>query len=204
MDKTLAPDPPEWETLLREFEGALAFDIGAHVGYTARLLAEKFDRVVAVEPAVESFLLLNQGAPDNVVPMNMAVGRQAGIEWLAVRTDKITDGQLVTADWPEWGDLIEHRSVQSTTLDAMVVLHGSPSLVKVDTEGAEVAVLAGGVSTLRQYRPDLYVEVHTEGNAVFLEQMLRPLYPDLVLHRHPHYGQQSWHWRNHLLLTARM
>lgn len=47
-----------------------------------------------------------------------------------------------------------------TTLDAYAAAHAPPTVVKVDTEGAEGDILRGAESVLRTHRPALFVEMH--------------------------------------------
>lgn len=47
-----------------------------------------------------------------------------------------------------------------TTLDAYAETHAPPTVVKIDTEGAEGDILRGASSVLRTHRPVLFVEMH--------------------------------------------
>lgn len=47
-----------------------------------------------------------------------------------------------------------------TTLDAYAETHAPPTVVKIDTEGAEGDVLRGATSVLRTHRPVLFVEMY--------------------------------------------
>jgi Methyltransferase FkbM domain len=52
--------------------------------------------------------------------------------------------------------------VESTTLDAMLDELGPPDFIKIDVEGAELAVLSGGRRTIAEARPVLMFEARDE------------------------------------------
>jgi FkbM family methyltransferase len=52
--------------------------------------------------------------------------------------------------------------VESITLDAVAREHGLPSLIKIDVEGSEAAVLYGSEEIFRSARPLLVCEIHHE------------------------------------------
>lgn len=54
----------------------------------------------------------------------------------------------------------EERGRGQTTLDAYAEAHAPPTVVKIDTEGAEGDILRGAASVLRVHRPVLFVEMH--------------------------------------------
>jgi FkbM family methyltransferase len=63
-------------------------------------------------------------------------------------------------------------SVRAMSLDEAAREFGPPDLVKIDVEGAENLVLAGGREVLENHRPVLLVEVHGKGRAgEFYEHM---------------------------------
>lgn len=48
----------------------------------------------------------------------------------------------------------------SVTLDTFAATHESPTVLKIDVEGAELAVLRGMRSILEADRPDILIEIH--------------------------------------------
>jgi FkbM family methyltransferase len=198
------PDPPQVEELLTQFSGRMAFDIGANVGRTAAVLASRFDRVIALEPAQESFDVLSDrmASYPNVLCLPQAVSDKCDDIELVVASDKIDTGQLVTSDWPEWGKILERRRVSAVTIDALAETFDPPDLIKCDVEGHEVLVISGGLLTIDKYRPALYLEVHNADLGAQLRNLLDVHYSDLHEVWHPHYKSDEWGAKNHYWLVA--
>jgi FkbM family methyltransferase len=144
-------------------------DVGAHRGVFTRLLAElvgEGGRVVAFEAHPDNARKLRKSLPgavcDRVVVENLAVTdgsaervslhagrRHASEEWNIVGTD--LEGRPTPAE----------LEVGATSLDSYFAerpLH----FVKLDVEGAEAEVLRGMRRLLRDRKPTLAVEFHTE------------------------------------------
>ena len=63
------------------------------------------------------------------------------------------------------------------------------SYIKMDVEGAEVQALAGGVRTITQYKPKLFVAAyHYDVDLFRLPQLIWQLVPDykVYLRKHPY------------------
>jgi FkbM family methyltransferase len=197
-------DPPEIDRILTRFSGDLAIDVGANIGRTVDVLAKQFSRVLALEPAEESFEVLSSRCAhlENVLCLPHAVSDRCDDIELVVCANKITTGQLVTESWTEWGAQIERRRVPAVTIDAMADTFGDPDFIKVDVEGHEVLVIKGGMRAIPRVRPALYIEIHRASLGVELYDMLGPFYPDMHAVRHPHYELNSWGYFNHYWLVA--
>src|SRR5438477_7442926 len=91
-------DPVAATARLVSFSGELAFDVGANTGHVAANLAQRFTKVVAFEPAVESFSALKVAmeAYPNVEPLQLAVSDHTGTVELRAADVAIGTGQLVT------------------------------------------------------------------------------------------------------------
>jgi methyltransferase FkbM-like protein len=63
------------------------------------------------------------------------------------------------------GGVAESRVVPAITLDQLLETFRTPSVVKIDVEGAEVAVLLGARRLLREIRPTLILEVGSQNQA---------------------------------------
>jgi FkbM family methyltransferase len=135
-----------------------AVDVGAHVGsYTARL-AQIVPRVFAFEPDPEMAGLLRRAAPGNVVVSTDAVSDTAGWKTFRVPVQaglvSVTLGSLENNDS---SSTIE-RQVRTTTLDQLA--DEDIGFIKVDVEGHEAQVLAGGREVLRRRRPVFLLEAN--------------------------------------------
>lgn len=131
--------------------GDLAFDIGAHVGNRTRALRAVGARVVAVEPQALFHRWLDLTLPGDIVLHRTAIGASAGELDLAVsrRHPTVSSG---STDW--LGEVADDpafvgvawdaaETVEQTTLDTLIAIHGRPRFCKIDVEGMEPEVLAG-------------------------------------------------------------
>ena len=66
---------------------------------------------------------------------------------------------------------------KATTLDEWVESSGITRIdfIKIDTEGAELEILKGGLNCLKRFKPKLLVEAHT-----FVEESLLPNVEELL------------------------
>lgn len=115
-------------------------DIGAHVGTYAVPFARRGWRVTAVEPSVKTFEILKQnvvrnGVEKNVRLQNAAVWSTSGFASIYVSATQSALDSLV----PRRGSAI---LVPTITLEDLLEEVGRADLVKMDIEGAELAVLS--------------------------------------------------------------
>jgi len=138
-------------------------DVGAHVGMYAIAAAACLGdrgRVLACEPNPEARARLVENVAlngcTNVVVSAVAISDRPGEALLHVpQTPDPSFSSLGEGRFAEG----EPVRVATATLDAEVeAARLTPALVKIDVEGAELAVLAGGRRTL-EHRPALLVEV---------------------------------------------
>lgn len=145
-----------------------ALDVGANVGFYTVLMARLVApprRVLAVEPAP-----LPQGYLQRNLRRN---GCEEQVEvFHGLATAEVGTYRLhVVPGLEEYASLgTPHRAVQhhdrhsvevpGRTLDQLVAEGGyEPGFVKIDTEGAERAVLSGASETLRRFRPVILSEL---------------------------------------------
>jgi FkbM family methyltransferase len=140
-------------------------DVGAHVGlYTVAAARHGKGRVLAFEPnpsacaQLEANVALNGCA--NVLVVPKAVGDAPGRAHLHVpRTPDPSFSSLAAGRFAE-GEPID---VVVTTVDSEIEAAGlQPSVIKIDVEGGELAVVGGMERTLERHRPVLLVEVSEE------------------------------------------
>lgn len=159
-----------WD-VLEAAQGELAYDIGANVGQSTKVLSAGFKKVIAFEPCLESWEILQVEAPANVLPIMLAVSSVDGEIVLEEHSVSIGTGQLTKGDGLHWGHKVGSRVVPSLTLDTLVNHYGMPDFVKIDTEGSEVEIVRGGMKTLAEVE-HLIIEVHHAGNEKPIRGML--------------------------------
>lgn len=162
-------------------------DAGANIGFHTLALARAVGpegSVTAIEPQRYCFQLLCANLTVNqltqVLPLRAALGDTPGhcrIPRLNPLTAHNAGATQVLADSAE---ATPSDEVPLVTLDSLGLQRCY--LVKVDTEGFEDRVIAGGRETLGAFRPTLYVEVHDRDKLTKLVAMLRPLGYSLTLH----------------------
>ena len=151
-------------------EGSVFFDVGAHIGYfsmKAAVQVGKTGRVVAFEPNPEIVQLLRDNVAanhfqnvvvepiactdhDQMLSLYAAPVINTGASSLARQNAEISADQG-PRPYSVRGRPIDDvvRELGLTRVDAM----------KIDVEGAEVAVLRGAANTLQRFHPKLAVEV---------------------------------------------
>lgn len=174
-----------WD-VLEAAHGDLAFDVGANIGQSTKVLHLGFKKVIAFEPCMESYEILDVEAPPNVLPIMMAVWSSNGEIELEEHENSIQTGQLTISDGLFWGKKVGSRTVRAATLDYLSMIYGQPDFVKIDTEGSEIEVVTGGVNTLTD-TPSFIIEVHKAENEGPLRDLLstrkfQKLEHDLRLH----------------------
>jgi FkbM family methyltransferase len=137
--------------------GARVFDIGAHQGVVAMMLAREAGssgHVLAVEPNPHNATVALKNRELNgltqIEILEAAVSDKSG----TIVFNQGLDGQV--DDGTGAGG---RMSVASVTLDELAQRYGMPAFVMIDVEGAECMVLTGGGHVLRS-GADFAVEVH--------------------------------------------
>ena len=133
---------------------SLALDGGAHVGTWSRILAGRFDQVLAFEPSPDTYqaLLANMAAFGcaNVVPVQAALGDRKG------RVSMTLDGRGAQLKNTGARYARPGGEIAQTTIDALALQ--SLGFVKLDVEGSEHAALSGALETLARCRPVVLFE----------------------------------------------
>lgn len=148
---------PELPVLLtgRLKSGSTVFNIGAHQGVVAMVLAQTVGssgRVVAVEADRFHATLAEANRAANgieqLVVRHAAVGEVAG----PLRHDATT-GAIQLGTGPG-------NSVPAVTIDELTAAYGAPDVIYMDVEGYEALALRGATATLAAGTVDVLVEVH--------------------------------------------
>jgi FkbM family methyltransferase len=156
------------EAMVRHLaRGEVFYDIGANLGFFSLLAAHLSGlgegRVYAFEAAPDNAEAIRRNAELNLIP-NLGVIAKA----VAARAGR---GRLQVVDDQSWSKLADYGEhpytqrvidVELVTIDDLV--GGGelppPALVKIDVEGAEIAVLEGMRETIERHRPAIICELH--------------------------------------------
>ncbi len=137
--------------------GARVFDVGAHQGVVALMLADAVGgqgRVVAVEAAPHNARLARRNCElngvSNVEVVGAAIASTSGSAFVPTELNAHVEHTA--------GPGLSH--VPAVTIDELADRHGTPDVVLLDVEGGELAALRGATRTLREPRCAWVVEVH--------------------------------------------
>lgn len=196
-------DRVSWD-IIEDAKGAVAWDVGSNIGQSTKVLAENFDLVLAFEPCRESYAILHDEMPDNVEALPFAIGRRDGTMRLDMAEYSIKTGQLVSPGrpLPGWGERRGSRTVPCRSLDSLLRHNPPPDFVKVDTEGSEVEVLAGGPELFATVRPEILVEVHRAEHGPMVRDLL-PGYAFTEIRHGSYLRAGGTFWLNHFFIHAR-
>ncbi len=155
----------EYETklLLRQLRSNdIVVDVGANIGYYTLLMAQKVNKVVAIEPDKENFKILNKNIKvnnlKNVEVINAAVGnKQTKIKYYQSE-ENFGDGRVYRTIIPRTS-----YSVTSYRLDDVLKNEPNISLIKIDTQGWEPAVIEGAKKIIEKDKPIIFLEYWPEG-----------------------------------------
>ena len=173
--------------------GQCCIDVGANIGIYVLQMSRwtRGGRVVAFEPNPRSLEVVARhvrmnGLDDTVTLVPAAAGREEG----SARLFDVEPGSGLSrlgAANPAIPGVVEGAAVRVTTIDAWCAASGvRPDWILVDVEGYEFDVLAGARDTIRQWRPNIVVELHPhlypdgaatelEGRRLLAELQLRPV-----------------------------
>lgn len=147
--------------------GSVVWDVGANMGlfsFAAAGLAGPTGRVYAIEPdAVMANLLrrsapLNpQAAPVEVIPC--AIAESLGLARFEIAKRSRASNALAGFQLSQGGGVRELETVVTLSLDWLAGQIPPPDVLKIDVEGAELAVLRGARQLLQSRRPILLYEL---------------------------------------------
>jgi FkbM family methyltransferase len=156
------------EAMIRHLgRGGVFYDIGANLGFFSLLGAH----IAGLE---EGQVYAFEAAPDNAeaIRVNAALNAIENVEVLAVAVaDRAGRGRLQVVDDQSWSKLVDYGEhpftervidVELVAIDDLVASGriSAPAVVKIDVEGAELAVLSGMRETIARHRPAIICELH--------------------------------------------
>lgn len=161
---------PSFSQVLYEATGAgdICYDIGGYRGYMSGVMAlAGASKVIVFEPLpanirrLERLTELNRDLPIRIE--RTAIGAKDGQATFKLMSDQ-SMGKLTTSSFQTLRPASGEIMVPIIRLDTYVFQSKAapPKLIKVDVEGAEVEVLEGAAKTLQTFRPEVFVEAHSE------------------------------------------
>jgi FkbM family methyltransferase len=154
--------------------GATVWDVGANLGlfsFAAAGLAGASGRVYAFEPDLWCVQLLrrsaNLDAPGraSVCPIAAAVTDSCGLQEFRIAARSRSSNALAGHGLSQTGGFLESHTVLTVSLDWLLQYLPPPDVLKIDVEGAELKVLQGARTMLKEHRPVLILEVSPELSA---------------------------------------
>lgn len=143
--------------------GEVVIDVGSYLGsYTIPALIAGAT-VIAVEPYEDYTEAMCDLCESNQVDMSaLTIVSEALAASESGYSAEFWD-EMEKPGAAAWPYLLAPREADFTTLDELVARLELARLdwVKIDVEGAELAVLHGGLETLRRFMPSLVIEDHT-------------------------------------------
>ena len=137
-------------------EGATVFNIGAHHGVIALILAKimgKTGLVVAAEMNANHVgaakINKRNNKASNLRIIHAAASEKRGTVFYSadqILKENVHDRNVT--------------KIESVTVDELTQIYGQPSVLYIDVEGYEYRVLRGARKTIRKYTPDCCIEVH--------------------------------------------
>lgn len=202
------------EGFSRSAECSVAIDVGAHEGefFKPLLKSELISGLVLFEPHPANAARLRQMFPDGRVTVEeCAVADTSGMVEFLFGSDTAT-GSILQPQGPT-PPATERRMVSKTTLDEYAVLHGlldKSNVLKIDTQGADMAVLQGAENLLNQSQPVLIVEMifarlyENQGDPIALISWLAERGYRLAGFFDEHFSREGWlAWTDACFLPVR-
>jgi FkbM family methyltransferase len=156
--------------LLKQFGAPVVLDVGANIGLHSIRWATSCPslRAYAFEPSRETLQMVRNNVKRS--------GHSARIEVIPQAvSDRVGVGEFFHCEDDAYSSLRDTRrkrvvdsyQVDITTIDSFIFGRGlsKVDLVKIDVEGFEREVLMGGVRTLSEFRPHLFVEIFAGANS---------------------------------------
>jgi FkbM family methyltransferase len=167
--------------------GEFFWDIGANIGYFTLLAAASLKNtggIVAFEPGKTAYQQLRENISlnnfTNITAINLAVSNSAGEARLYLDTEIADTGANL---YQAGDDRTQFEIIQIIPLDNFLAQEQMPppQFIKIDVEGAELAVLQGATKILTKFSPLLLIEMEEKNlraagtDKTAIQNWLRPL-----------------------------
>lgn len=157
--------------LVRDRKAGVFWDVGANIGsYSVDFLsANAGGQVVALEPDGANADALRRTTDRSklaICVLELAAYDSEGFlpfyfDDMTGTTGSLTTIGGTTFNKRHFGVTPREGRVRTVTLDSLLTKYPPPDIVKIDVEGAELSVLTGAASLLRDVRPVLLMELGT-------------------------------------------
>jgi FkbM family methyltransferase len=173
--------------------GPVVLDVGANIGVATMAMATALHgpaRFLAVEPSPRNLAHLRRNLAANGFEQRAEViAAAAGAEpgSLSFHESEFGAGSHLVSGHHLAGDAMPAVQVPVETLDHIVSARGLErlDLIKIDVEGFEPDVLAGGAGAIERFRPAIYMEFNSWTLMAYRDMNPRGFLEDLV-RRFPH------------------
>jgi FkbM family methyltransferase len=147
-------------------EDSNCIDIGAYRGDILRRLVKRAGKgeIHAVEPILENCEYLRKKFP-TVKVHNLALSDHVGKATFFHALGRPARSGLHKQNYPDPDEQVNEVAIGVATLDTLIPPGTRIDFVKIDVEGAELAVLRGGRELIRRWRPIIIFE-HAEPAAL--------------------------------------
>jgi FkbM family methyltransferase len=143
--------------------GDVFVDVGANIGVYTVLCALRGARVLAFEPNADARSLLVANVTLNAIDDRVEVSSFALADFSGTSsfTTELEEGNHLARESDVAGQSVEVRE-----LDRLPLPPGDVTLIKVDAEGFDEAVLRGASATIVTHRPVLLIETWAGGHSI--------------------------------------
>lgn len=152
------------------------FDLGANIGFFAFIEAGVVNHVYAVEPVRHNFGILEKNIKlngyKNITAHRLAIGAFNGVS--KIYTSKACNCATIIPEHEYISESVRlsrplRKGIEETpiyTLDGFIEKYaiGKIDLLRMDTEGAEIDIIAGGLKTLKDMPTGSYITMETHGH----------------------------------------
>ncbi|MFC1630629.1 FkbM family methyltransferase [Pseudomonadota bacterium] len=149
--------------------GMVAFDIGGWHGYFAGIMAAQgageihvFEPLPENQQRIQKLIELN---PDKEIILHKCAAGDADDKTSLVVMPDSSMAKLATSKFQSdvaSGNKVEVDLFRLDTLERQGLVP-APDIIKMDVEGAELAVLQGAKNILSKHRPIIFAEIHSSG-----------------------------------------